>query len=97
MEKILIRLVKAFTRNNHGSRTSYRSPMNIIRVAVFVSACSLWKRGRACLTMKAFCGNIGLTVTMIKVLNIIYAVPLKVRFANFDINKTYGMCPKDHD
>ena len=34
--------------------------------------------------------TLGLTVTMI-VLNIIYAVPLFARFANFDINKTYGM------
>ena len=93
MAVLLIRSVLKLALNNHGIGSLIGLPMNILAVAVFVSAFSvLWKKRQSLsdYVKASLVATLGLTVTMIA-LNVVYAVPLFARFAGFDIYKTYRL------
>ncbi|EFY02091.1 ECF transporter S component [Streptococcus dysgalactiae subsp. dysgalactiae] len=85
-------LLKLFL-NNRGVNDFIGLPMNIIAIALFVTAFALvWNRKKT-LSQYVFASLLGtglLTFGMV-VLNYIFAIPLYAKFANFDIGAYIGV------
>ena len=90
---LFLRSLLKILLNNQGVSTYIGLPMNIVALGVFVLAFGLiWKKERTTMrfVLASLAGTIGLTLAML-VLNYVYAVPLYVKFANFDIENILGL------
>ena len=90
---LILRTVIKLLLDNGGVGGMIGLPMNVIALGVFVISFALvWNRTKTAVRFiqAGILGTLLLTVSMI-VLNLIYAVPLYAKFANFDIGATFGI------
>lgn len=90
---LLVRTLLKLILNNQGPSTIIGLPMNIAAMSIFILAVAyFWKKDQ---TIKnyiktAIVATIGSTLVML-LLNYVYAVPVYVAFANFDIKEILGL------
>lgn len=90
---LLLRSLLKLIFDNGGPGGMVGLPMNIVAIGFFVLAFALiWKNrdSKVQFVIASIVGTLGMTVSML-LLNVVYAVPLYAKFANFDIAKFIGL------
>ncbi|MGT2926821.1 ECF transporter S component [Streptococcus cuniculipharyngis] len=89
---LLLRTLLKFVLNNRGVNDLIGLPMNVLALALFVTVFALVWKGRGSRLAYVWASLLGtglLTMAMLG-LNLVYAIPLYAKFANFDINQYIG-------
>lgn len=89
---LLLRTVLKLLLNNRGVNDYIGLPMNILALGIFVTCFAILYKKRqslAALLTAGAVGTISLTAAMM-LLNLVYAIPLYAKFANFDISTAFG-------
>lgn len=89
---LILRSILKLLLNNEGITTWIGLPLNVVAVVSFLFVFSLFFKKEVATkaySIGSFVATIGMTFAMV-VANIIYAIPLYVKFAHFDISKIFG-------
>lgn len=90
---LLLRTVLKLLLDNRGVNDFIGLPMNMVAIALFVAAFAfLWKeqKGFKRFVLASVVGTVSLTLSML-LLNLVFAIPLYAKFANFDIAQVIGL------
>lgn len=90
---LVLRTLLKLLLNNRGVNDVIGLPMNMVALGLFVAAFALiWKEKESLKTfvLASLVGTVSLTLAMIG-LNLVFAIPLYAKFANFDINQFIGL------
>lgn len=90
---LAVRTLLRLALNNHGVNDLIGIPMNVIAVALFITAFALiWYRQKGLVTyvLASLVGTGLLTLGMV-IMNYVFAIPLYAKFAGFDIKASIGI------
>ncbi|HEL0216378.1 TPA: ECF transporter S component [Streptococcus equi subsp. zooepidemicus] len=90
---LAVRTLLRLALNNHGVNDLIGIPMNVIAVALFITAFALiWHRQKGLVTyvLASLVGTGLLTLGMV-IMNYVFAIPLYAKFAGFDIKASIGI------